>query len=83
MSEGVSSHLPASATEHPSARSAFRDWIPLRTSGLHIRVKAGLVLRGHLLTFLEKRQQVGVNRVGLSRGHAVRKSLVGFQRAIP
>jgi hypothetical protein len=27
----------------------------VRTSGLHIRVKAGLVLCGHLLTFLEER----------------------------
>jgi len=46
-------------------------------------VKAGLALCGHLLTFLEERQQVGVNRVGLSRGHAVGKVLVTFERAIP
>src|SRR5229473_421956 len=31
---------------------------------------------------LEEREQVGVNGVGLSRGHAVRKALVGFQCAI-
>jgi len=32
---------------------------------------------------LDESQKVGVNRVGLSRGHAVRKALVGFQCAIP
>src|SRR5215467_9226679 len=30
-----------------------------------------------------KREEVGVNRVGLSRGHAVREALVGFEYAIP
>ena len=47
-----------------------------------LMVKAGLVLCRHLLTLLEECQQVGVNCVGLSRGHAVRKALVGFQCAI-
>src|SRR6202035_1704161 len=56
---------------------------PVRTSGLHIRVKAGLTLCGRLLWFLEEFKQVGVDRVGLGRGHTVRKVLVGFQCAIP
>ena len=30
----------------------------------------------------QKGQQVGVNGIGLGRGHAVRKALVGFQCAI-
>src|SRR5256885_15033927 len=30
----------------------------------------------------DERQQVCVNSAGLSRGHAVRKTLVGFQRAV-
>src|SRR2546423_90193 len=34
------------------------------------------------LSGLDERKQVGVDRVGLSCGHAVRKTLVGFQRAI-
>src|SRR5947208_13534403 len=31
---------------------------------------------------LHEREQVGVNGVGLSRGHAMRKALVGFQFAV-
>ena len=30
----------------------------------------------------QESQQVGVNGIGLGRGHAVRKALVGFQCAI-
>src|SRR2546422_5764034 len=30
----------------------------------------------------QERQQVGINGIRLGRGHAVRKALVGFQRAI-
>ena len=48
-----------------------------------VRVKAGLVLCGDLLTFLEECQQVGVNGFGLGGGHAVRKVLVALERAIP
>jgi catechol 2,3-dioxygenase-like lactoylglutathione lyase family enzyme len=54
-----------------------------RTSGLPIGVKAGFVLCSHLLTFPEEVQQVGVDRGGLSRRHAVRKAFVNFQCAIP
>ena len=53
------------------------------TSGPHIRVKAGQVLSGYLLTLFEERQQVGVNRFGLGRGHTMGKTLVGFHCAIP
>jgi len=53
------------------------------TSGPHIRVKAGQVLSGYLLTLFEERQQVGVNRFGLGRGHTVGKALVGFHGAVP
>ena len=36
-------------------------------------------LRRYCLLTFEKRQQVGIDRVGVGRWHAVRETLVGFQ----
>ena len=58
----------------------FRQWdIPAPANA-----KAGTAkkLGSCLRSTLEEREQVGVNRVGFSRRHAVRKALVGFQCAI-
>ena len=40
-------------------------------------------LRYRLEYTFHEREQVGVNRIGLSCGHAVRKAFVDFQGAIP
>jgi hypothetical protein len=41
------------------------------------------LLRCRLHYTFQEREQVGVNRIGLGCGHAVRKALVDFQGAIP
>jgi hypothetical protein len=45
--------------------------------------RAHRALRDRLEDTFHEREQVGVNRVGLGGGHAVRKALVNFQGAIP
>jgi hypothetical protein len=54
---------------------------------LHLRVQATALFpekmpigrHGRAALRFEEGQQVGVNGIGLGRGHAVRKALVGFQ----
>ncbi len=47
---------------------------PVRTCGLHARVKAGLVLCGRFLAFLDECQQIGIDLVRIGCGHPVRKT---------
>src|SRR6266850_1444846 len=63
----------------PFAEPSMPSWVAARAAAVLLRKRR----RSWLSTLgLQERQQVGVNRVRLGRGHAVRKALVGLQRAI-
>ena len=50
----------------------------LQGAGLHAIVKAGQVLCCYLLGLLKKRQQVGIDLVGVGCGHPVRETRIYF-----
>ena len=72
------------SVDAPAGRVVDEWEIAVPTAIAHMDDSSGLASRRRADGLpLEKREQVGVDRAGLSRGHTVRKALVGFQCAIP
>ncbi len=78
---------PATATDFPrwATSSCPNTFIcsAARPFAANAKGRATRPLRRRFCGTIDECQQVGVNRVGLGRGHAMRKALVGFHRAIP